>query len=104
MQTESAALVEQEYLSSGFASAKRRFLREEIQGEEAKANDRPGRARTIAGDYALLGETEKALAWLERAVIERDQTVIFIKSDYHFRALHSDPRFQDLVRRMGLPS
>ena len=48
-----------------------------------------------------LGNTEQALEWLERAYEERESRLLF-KHDGIYDPLRSDPRFQDLLRRMGL--
>ncbi len=55
----------------------------------------------VAVNYALLGDKEKALEWLERAVAEHEN-VIFMNVAPNFDELHGDPRFQALVRRVGL--
>jgi len=53
--------------------------------------------------YAGLGEKEQALASLEKAFADRSAFMTFIKGDPELDSLRSEPRFQDLVRRMGLP-
>ena len=57
----------------------------------------------IAKIYAGLGEKEQAFAWLEKAYAERDSNILHLKVDPQFDRLHSDPRFIDLLRRIGLP-
>jgi TolB-like protein/Tfp pilus assembly protein PilF len=57
----------------------------------------------IAISYAGLGETEEALAWLERGYRERDPMMFWIKVHPTFDPLRSDPRFDDLLRRIGFP-
>ncbi len=57
----------------------------------------------IASDYAELGEMEKAFEWLEKAYAERDRQLTFIKHYPAFDNLHSDPRYKDLLHRIGLP-
>jgi tetratricopeptide (TPR) repeat protein len=62
-----------------------------------------GSAVWIAGDYAFLGEKEKTFEWLEKAYTERDRGLTYLKTDRAFDNLHSDPRFKDLLQRIGLP-
>jgi TolB-like protein/DNA-binding winged helix-turn-helix (wHTH) protein/Tfp pilus assembly protein PilF len=49
-----------------------------------------------------LGDREQALAWLERAYESRDQWMVWLKSDPKLDSLRPDPRFADLLRRVGL--
>ena len=57
----------------------------------------------IAAAYALNGNTEKALEYLEKAYdVQSVELVMGIRSPA-LDSLHSEPRYQDLVRRMGLP-
>ncbi len=53
--------------------------------------------------YLYLGNKEKALEWLEKGYQERNRRLIDLKVDPHYDLLRSDPRFQDLVRRVGIP-
>lgn len=50
-----------------------------------------------------LGENDQALAWLERAFQERSSWMALLKVDPRLDPLRTDPRFADLVRRVGLP-
>lgn len=52
--------------------------------------------------YAGLGEKDKAFEWLERAYNERAEFMIYMRMDPRLESLRTDPRFQDLLRRMGL--
>jgi tetratricopeptide (TPR) repeat protein len=56
-----------------------------------------------AAIYQGLGHKDAALKWLSRAYSERSDCIPWLKVDPAFDALRSDPRFQDLVRRSGLP-
>jgi len=59
---------------------------------------------TIATVYAGLGEKDKAFEFLERAYQERSLDISWhLKADLRIDNLRSDPRFQDLVRRVGYP-
>ena len=53
--------------------------------------------------YASLGENDEAFRWLEKAYTERDDWMIILKVDHRLDPLHSDPRFQDLLHRVGFP-
>ena len=57
-------------------------------------------ARYAAMIYAGLGEKDKTFEWLAKVYEERSTG--FIKVDRTFDPLRSDPRFQDLLRRMNL--
>ncbi len=57
----------------------------------------------IAEIYANLGDKNEGLKWLEKAVEERDVEIDLIKVYPAFDSLRSDPRFTDLMRRVGLP-
>jgi len=59
---------------------------------------------SIAILYGALGELNQAFAWLEKAYEERDPELTYLKVPARrFEPLRHDPRFQDLLRRMGLP-
>jgi TolB-like protein/Tfp pilus assembly protein PilF len=53
--------------------------------------------------YAGLGDNDKALQYFEKAFEDRYFIMIWINSDPRFDNLRSDPRFAELVRRIGLP-
>ncbi|HLM24382.1 MAG TPA: winged helix-turn-helix domain-containing protein [Pyrinomonadaceae bacterium] len=53
--------------------------------------------------YIGLGDKDQAFAWLEKAYEERSNYVAYLKVFPIVDPLRSDPRFADLVRRVGLP-
>jgi serine/threonine protein kinase/Tfp pilus assembly protein PilF len=53
--------------------------------------------------YLGLGQKDEAFRWMDRAFNERPSDLPSIKIDPRFEGLHSDPRYQVLLRRMGLP-
>ncbi len=53
--------------------------------------------------YLGLGDNEQTFFWLERAFKERSPILQYIKVHPFFDPLRGDPRFADLVRRVGLP-
>jgi Flp pilus assembly protein TadD len=57
-------------------------------------------APEIAMVYVGLGEKDQAMAWLEKAYAERFSPWVLMRPC--FNPMRSDPRFQDLLHRMGL--
>ena len=56
----------------------------------------------VALVYAGLGDRDKAIAWLNKAYEERSHWLVWLKLDPRWDTLRADPRFVDLVRRVGL--
>jgi serine/threonine protein kinase/tetratricopeptide (TPR) repeat protein len=61
-----------------------------------------GSALDVAVIYAGLGDKDQAFAWLERGFQDRSSRLARMNWELGFESLRSDPRFADLVRRMGL--
>jgi len=101
---ELAVSVERKYLSSGYAEAKKVFLSGDLREKQGRAKNAssPPLALEIAADYALLGEKGRAYEWLDKAFAEHDGFLMHLKEDDRFEALRPDPRFQDLLHRIGL--
>ncbi len=59
-------------------------------------------ATDIASLYARLGEEDKAFAWLRKAYEERNEALVFLPVNPGYDSLRSDPRFADLMRKVGL--
>ena len=57
----------------------------------------------IAQLYARLGKKEQAFEWLEKAYAEHSDGMVRLKEELAFDHLRSDPRFAELVQRVGLP-
>jgi DNA-binding winged helix-turn-helix (wHTH) protein/Flp pilus assembly protein TadD len=75
--------------------------REVLNTLEAMARERYMPPYAMALVHAGLGEREKALEWLERAVEVRDVHMCFPPIDPKWDAFRSDPRFQALLKRCG---
>jgi hypothetical protein len=69
--------------------------------ESAKSNYVP--PVLVAEACMRVGDKECVFEWLERGFEERDDLMINLKVEPVFDSLHSDSRFQDLVRRVGIP-
>jgi TolB-like protein/tetratricopeptide (TPR) repeat protein len=57
----------------------------------------------LAGIYVGMGEDDRAMEYLEKAHEEHSHWLIYLHLDPGMDALRSNPRFQDLLRRVGLP-
>lgn len=74
------------------------------QAADVLAETLPGAGGVrVAGYYALAGEWERALEWVQRAVEQRDGNVFVIGVVPILWPLHDDPRFQAIVEELGLP-
>ena len=58
----------------------------------------------IAGVHIALGNEDQAIACLRRAADERDPMLADLNTVFGFGRIRSDPRFQDLLRRMNFPT
>ena len=92
-------------LAHAFAAIGRKAEAEKILHDfERKSKSGYVSPYMIATIYAGLGEKDKAFAFLERAYQERSLDIPWhLKADLRIDNLRSDPRFQDLVRRVGYP-
>ena len=52
--------------------------------------------------YAGMGNKDEAISWLQRAYLEHSEIIVSLKVDPLFDPLRSDPRFQDLLHKVGL--
>ncbi len=95
-----ADAMEQGFRSAGWKGALAKAI-EARQGER-KAGYFP--ALIIARFYADLGDKEQAFRWLNTAYLEHDWTLIGLNTYFQFDPIRSDPRFAELVRKVGLPS
>ena len=74
-----------------------------VLNKQAEVYQTPGNdydAEATAAAYAQLGDRDKAFLWLNKAYDAHE--LLFIKADRQFDGLRSDPRYDDLLRRMGL--
>jgi adenylate cyclase len=57
-------------------------------------------AKAVAEIYAILGDREQTLGWLEKSYQEHDRFLVFLKVQSEFDNLRSDPRFEALVAKV----
>ncbi len=91
---------------TGYAYAKsdhRREAEETVKKFKEVAKTQYVAPYYIAIIYGALGERDDAFAELEKAFAEHDWSLQLLKVDPYMDSLRDDPRFKDLLRRMGLP-
>jgi TolB-like protein/Flp pilus assembly protein TadD len=81
----------------------RRDEAEEILSRlEEESREHYVRSEIMAMGYGAVGNFDKAFACLERAFQVRSAGLIYLNVDPGYKAMHADPRFQELVQRIGL--
>ena len=91
-------------LKEAFAkSGARGYWRQAIQNYKETAKSNYVEPVLVAEACARIGDKECAFKWLEKGFEERDDLMINLKVEPVLESLHADPRFQDLVRRVGIP-
>ncbi|MGA8609209.1 MAG: tetratricopeptide repeat protein [Candidatus Sulfotelmatobacter sp.] len=98
-ESERASAMEQGFRSAGWNGA----LRKGIEVSLAQRKTGSSSAYGIAQLYAELGEKDQAFHWLNTAFQEHDDSLVALKTDSSFDPIRSDPRFAELVRKVGLP-
>jgi TolB-like protein/DNA-binding winged helix-turn-helix (wHTH) protein/Tfp pilus assembly protein PilF len=83
------------------ASGKRSEAIRLLSGLQKRSNPTYSYGSEIATIYASLGNRDQAMNWLEKAYEERFNPGVLLRPG--FDPLRSDPRFEDLVHRIGLP-
>jgi serine/threonine protein kinase len=94
-----ASALKQGFSSAGWKGA----LNKGIEVRQAQRKTGYSSAYAIAQLYADLGDKDQAFRWLNTACQERDPSLEGLKTDFLLAPLRSDPRFADLVRKVGLP-
>lgn len=97
--SEFATALQQGFRSAGWKGA----LTNAIEARQAQRQKGYLSAFEIGELYADLGDKEQSFRWLNTAYQERDWLLVGLKTDFQLDPLRSDPRFAELVRRVGLP-
>jgi tetratricopeptide (TPR) repeat protein len=82
--------------------ARGRAAESEAALQELIEKNAAGGAYQIAEGYAFRGEANPAFEWLERAYAQRDPGLSTVKVSPLLKNLHSDPRWQPFLEKMGL--
>jgi TolB-like protein/DNA-binding winged helix-turn-helix (wHTH) protein/Tfp pilus assembly protein PilF len=87
---------------AGTPEGYRTFLRKRVEWEE-KGVKGPVGSSSLAILHARLGEKDEAFRWLERSFESHTRDLIYLKVEPAYDSLRGDPRFDALLRRVGLP-
>jgi eukaryotic-like serine/threonine-protein kinase len=91
------------FLGYGYGVTRKRSeaiaIAKELEGKYAK---KESSAQSIAAVYAGLGDKDKAFEWLEKE-FQAKGYLANIRWDIPYESLRDDPRYKDLLKRMGLP-
>jgi serine/threonine protein kinase len=101
---EAAATLRQAFAVSGYKEAMRKLAEETEHLHTTKQLFMP---INLASYYAAAGDKDRAFYWLEQAYKYRGQTfgipMLFLTMATELEPLRSDPRYKDLLGRVGLP-
>ncbi|MFZ0561615.1 MAG: winged helix-turn-helix domain-containing protein [Terriglobales bacterium] len=97
--SEFAAAMERGFRSAGWKGA----LVKAIETGMAERKNGYYSAFIIATYYADIGDKEQAFHWLNIAYQEHDWLLISLKTNFRLDSLRGDPRFAELVSKVGLP-
>lgn len=79
------------------------FWQKEIEWALEDSESRRVPTYRMAQLYSLLGDKDRSMVWLNKSYEERNGTLVVLKVDPSWDNLHDDPRFQELLRKVGLP-
>jgi TolB-like protein/DNA-binding winged helix-turn-helix (wHTH) protein/Flp pilus assembly protein TadD len=82
------------YKSSGYEQARAYDLKHDLETEQSPF--------LVAVAYASLGDKEKTLEFLQKAYEQRSSMMIQLKVNCYFDFVRSDPRFQELLKKLRL--
>jgi TolB-like protein/DNA-binding winged helix-turn-helix (wHTH) protein/tetratricopeptide (TPR) repeat protein len=94
-----AAMVAYTYAAAGRRADAERMLK----GISEEIKEQYSCSYEVGAAYTALGEVSQAFHWLDKAYEERSTCMPALKQDPRFDSIHSDLRFQTLVRRVGFP-
>ncbi len=102
MQLESAEFVKRTGLAIAYHALGRQAESEAILARmiAERAHENPFE---IAEVYAMRGDADRAMPWLERAYSQKDANISYLKTYPQWSRLHSDPRYRAFLRKLNLP-
>ena len=96
------------YRAGGFDALMRADLRHLLEvnstGRSRGYYSRLSISGTIARHYAIIGERENALTWLEESARRRDDGPLAIRTMWYWQPYKDEPRFKAIERQLGMPA
>lgn len=96
-----ATAMDDGFRSGGWSGSLRKGLEVSLAQRNAKAEYVS--PYSIAEGYAQLGDRDHAFQWLNTAYQEHDGGLVGLQTDFLLDSLHTDPRYAELVRKIGFP-
>jgi TolB-like protein/Tfp pilus assembly protein PilF len=87
------------YAQSGINAALREWAKQQEELSKRHYED----PAFIGFVYAKAGDKDQAFAWLEKGLKEKSDAIQYLKVNHLADSLHSDPRYADMLKRMGMP-
>jgi Tfp pilus assembly protein PilF len=87
------------YAQSGIEAALREWAKQEVELSKRQYED----PALIGCIYAKAGDKDQAFAWLEKGLKEKSDSIQYLKINHMADSLRSDPRYTDMLKRMGMP-
>jgi tetratricopeptide (TPR) repeat protein len=91
------------YQKSGYESAIKSLWEKQLRSLTQSAEHGYVSPMSFVFTYAHLNRKDEAFEWLEKAYQERSIWLVNMKTDPQFDTLRSDPRFTEMMKRIGLP-
>jgi adenylate cyclase len=101
--SEITSAMEQGFRTAGWKGALGKSIETLKAQRNVKASSAYGSAYRIAEAYAELGDRDQAFQWFNTAFQEHDEGLVALKTDFTLDPIRSDPRFAELMRKLGLP-
>jgi eukaryotic-like serine/threonine-protein kinase len=98
---ELGAAMDEGFHSGGWPGALRKAI--EVSLAQRKSTSEYASPYAIAQFYADLGDKDHAFEWLNTAYREHDEALVSLRTDFTMDSLRTDPRYAELVHKIGLP-
>jgi TolB-like protein/DNA-binding winged helix-turn-helix (wHTH) protein/Tfp pilus assembly protein PilF len=98
-----ADFLERAYVAEGFSAAKKTLWRKQLDRTKKEWEQGHYVIVDLVGLYAQLDDKNQAFYWLDKACVDARYVMVFLKFDSEYDNLRSDPRYQAVLKRAGIP-